>query len=101
MPAWWWFLVGVVVFGLAAGQRIKGGGNPRGARCVRASLIFVMRPSRPGECSSSLFDPFCGRFRSSSAHGSREGAAIPDSRLSHRGNCSVCAKGPIMNRLLE
>jgi hypothetical protein len=29
VPAWWWFPVGVVVFGLAAGHLIKGGGNPR------------------------------------------------------------------------
>ena len=29
MPTWWWFPVGVVVFGLAAGQRIKGSGNLR------------------------------------------------------------------------
>ena len=44
MPTWWWFPVGVVVFGLAAGQRIKGGGNPRW--WIRDASL-VMYPETP------------------------------------------------------
>ena len=58
------------------------------AKRVRPSFILVIRASRSGGCSQSLFEALFGRFRSVLTRSSRVGVSIPEATASCSRNSS-------------